>query len=1129
VRRVLALTVTAAAVLSFGVAVDADAAVTSPGNGSTVKGSVTVTESPGGHDGSTLSHCGGNTSTVLQLLNSGGTVVWSASNSGGTLNASLRTESFSNGSYTVRGTENNGANGSFLFNCKTNTSTFNNAITISNEKAITYTGDTSAVAGTGATVSAKVIDPNDGSAPLSGQAVTFSLSGGTTVSATTNASGVATATLPTTIPPRSATLTVSSPATSFFTAAGQPVPFTVKQIPTTTTATPQASAVHGQPVQFSASVSHNAGLDTTGQVQFVVDGQNFGSPVPVTSNSAVSAPTTTLSTGNHSVVAKYLGDANYATSASAAATQVVGQASTTTSLQTSVNPSTFGQSVTFTADVAIVAPGAGTPTGQVQFDVDGAPFGTAVSLSGTSASLTVSSLPAGNHTVSATYDGDADFARSTSADITQGVNLAQTSVSLESSADPSVSGQRVSFTATVDAVPPGVGTPTGAVQFSVDGNDIGAPVPLAGGTATSPSVPLLVGDHTVVANYQGSPNFAGAQGSFTQHVGRAATTTSVSSDPNPSVFGQPVTFKADVSVVAPGDGDPAGVVQFYVDGVASGNPVPLSGGSATSAAVSNLSTGDHQITASYLGGTEFQSSDSPAQTQTVNRARTATTLTSSANPAVWGQPVTLTATVAAVAPGAGNPTGTLTFSDGSTTLGSAHVGPDTGEQGSITTDALTVGAHAISVSYSGDDSFQPSSDALTQTVLRAQTSTVVISSANPAKSGQAVRFTALVSPVAPGAGQPSGTVTFTVNGAAIGSPVALSGGSATSTAFSSLSPGTYDIRATYSGDNHFVGSSAALDQSTGQTVSQGATTLALTATPNPAAFGDTVSFRTTVSAVAPATGTPSGVVDYYEGDQLVGAVSLVAAGDGSATAVFTSSTLSTGTHAITATYLGNYNFTGSSDSTSAVVGQVPTVTGLSVAPNPAVYGDTVTLTATVAASAGAPTGSVTFLDGSTVLGTTNLGTVQGSQQATLDVPGLHAGDHPLTAVYSGTPRYAGSTSVAVHETVQRAPSTLVARSFITQSPAFPDGFQIYGRVQATLTGNGGAPLPGETLVFTTTQTNTDGSVIHICTRTTDSHGSAECDATTLFPASTLDGGYDVTFNGDADYAPTTVHQVVNDR
>jgi Big-like domain-containing protein len=211
---------------------------------------------------------------------------------------------------------------------------------------------------------------------------------------------------------------------------------------------------------------------------------------------------------------------------------------------------------------------------------------------------------------------------------------------------------------------------------------------------------------------------------------------------------------------------------------------------------------------------------------------------------------------------------------------------------------------------------------------------------------------------------------------------------------------------------------------------------------------------------------------------------------------------------------------------------VPTITGLTAAPNPATFGGSVTLTAFVAASpasAGTPIGSVTFLDGSTVLGTATLASVSGQQQATLTVPGLGAGTHTLKATYSGNATFAGSTSITVAEVLQRAASHLVARSFITDSPSFPPGLQIYGTVQATLTGNGGAALAGETIVFSTTQVNTDGQTIHICTAVTDSDGVATCDATTLFPASTLDGGFDVTFNGSASYAPATVHQPVNDR
>jgi hypothetical protein len=1115
---------------------DAEAAVTTPTNGSTIQGTVTVTESPGGSDTSSilgLKHCSGNTSTQLLLVNSAGTTVWSTSNSGGALSAAIRTESYPNGTYSVKGVENSGANSGFLgTSCKTNTANFANAVTISNQKALAYSGVSDAIAGRSAAVSAKVTDPNDGSAVLAGQAVTFALSGGTSVTATTGADGVATASLPVNTPPRSATLTVSSAATAYFTATSTTVPFTVDKIPSTVTVAPTQSVVHGQEVQFTATVGHDAGLAATGQVQFTVDGNDFGAPVALSGDVAQSDVTSSLSTGDHTVVARYSGDPNYLASTSDAVTEQVGKAPTTTTIGTSLNPAVFGQPVTFTAHVNVQSPGVGAPSGAVQFDVDGNPYGTAVPMSGDAATLTIPSLGGGNHTVTATYNGNTDFATSSSADLTQGVDLAGTKVVIHSSAEPAVTGQPVTFSVDVSAQPPGVGTPTGLVQFSVDGTDIGDPVALDNGSAIAPTFnDLAPGTHVVLANYQGSADFSGELGSFTEHVNPARTTTSTISSANPSVFGQPVTFTAAVAPVAPGSGDPGGSVQFSVDGVATGSPVALTDGTATSAPIGNLTTGVHEITAAYLGDTRFAGSESDAIDQTVNRAKTTTSLRSSENPSVFGQPVTLTASLSVTGPGAGNPTGTVTFTDGATTLGVVDVGPDTDEQASIASGALAVGPHAISATYSGDADFQSSADASTQTVHRAHTSTVVTASVNPAQSGQAVRFTAVISPVAPGDGVASGTVTFTVNGAPIGSPVTLAGGSATSAAFSSLSPGTYDIEATYGGDQNFVGSSAALDEGTGLDVTQAATAMGLTSSPNPSAYGATVSFTATVSAVAPATGRPSGVVDLYDGDALLGAASL-SAGDtpGVATATITSSTLTSGSHAMRAVYLGNFNFTGQSASLSQVVGQVPTTTGLSVASNPVVYGQAVALTAVVASNppaAGAPTGPVTFTDGATVLGTVALAAQQGSQVATLSVPGLEGGVHHLRASYSGSAGSAASTSVTVDETIQRAPSTLAARWVINAPLTTPQNAPVAGQVQATLTGNNGAPLGGQTLIVTA-QRLSDETVGTICTVVTDAQGTASYNSSTIFQVFALDHGYDVSFAGSTDYLPVTIHKQFDD-
>lgn len=1129
-RRLTAIIAAVALTLGFTVAIagSADAAITAPSSGATLQGTVTLSDT-GGTDNSSIvgiKHCGGNVHTTIQLI-SGSTVVFNQVFDGaGARDVSIDTHNYPNGAYTVRTIDGNGANSGFLgTGCTTSNTTNNNNVTITNVVALSYGGPTSAAQNTSITVSATLTDPNLAASVLPGRTVTFALSGGATVNGTTNASGVASATLAIAGPPRSATLTASFAATPFYGAKSAAVTFAVTKDATATTVTAPVAVVHGQATSFTAQVAAAEGTGTpTGSVQFTVDGNNFGAAVPLSSGSATTPSTSSLSTGSHVIGASYSGDSDFVASTAGPKTQTVNKAGTTTTLSDAPAPTVSGQAVTFTATVAVVAPGVGAPSGGVQFNVDGQPFGTAVPLTGNTATLTIANLHAGNHQVDATYNGDTDFALSSSATLTHGVNRADTNVVLSTSDNIAVSGEPLTYTAHVTAVGPGAGSPSGTVQFAADGVAIGGPVPVVGGTATSPTAHLTVGDRIITADYSGDGDFSGESDTLTQDVRAAATTTTVTSSPNPSVTGQTVTLHADVTPVSPATGIPGGAVQFLVDGDPVGVFVPLHSGAAETS-FSNLTPGSHTITATYFSSDpNFVTSTSAEATQQVNKAATKTTVVSSAPTSVFGQPVTITATVSVLAPGAGAPSGTITFKDGSTVLGTAPVNSSTGEQASITTADLSVAQHAIVATYSGDDGFLTSNDSVTQAVSRAQTSTMVTSSANPAQSGQGVTFSATVTPVAPGAGDPSGTVVFTINGANLGSPATVVNGVATSTAFAALSPGTYAISATYSGDRNFVTSTGGLDQGTGQNITKGATAMTLTSSANPAGFGQAVTFTSTVSAVAPANGHPSGVVQVWEGSVLLGSTSLVANSINSSQATFVSSTLSPGSHAIRAVYVGNFNFSGQNVSISQSVGQVATVTGVESSANPSTFGDSVTLTAVVAsspASAGTPTGTVSFAEGSTALGTATIATVQGQQQASITVTGLHAGAHTIKATYAGSAAFAGSTSATFTQNVSRAATTVEAATLVTYH--YPPGFEGNGGVvRATLTGVGGAPLAGRTLVFTTTQP-TDHGVIHICDVVTDANGFASCDATVLFPAIDFDGGYDVTFAGDADYQSSHDH------
>ncbi|PYI79676.1 MAG: hypothetical protein DME26_22990, partial [Verrucomicrobia bacterium] len=186
----------------------------------------------------------------------------------------------------------------------------------------------------------------------------------------------------------------------------------------------------------------------------------------------------------------------------------------------------------------------------------------------------------------------------------------------------------------------------------------------------------------------------------------------------------------------------------------------------------------------------------------INPANTSTTVSSSVNPSVFGQPVIFTATVSAAPPGSGTPAGTVTFTIDGTPQAPATL--NAAGQATLTTTTLSVGLHTISTAYSGDGNYNSSGGALVagQTVNRANTSTALVSPINPACSGDTITFTVTVTAVSPGAGVPTGTVRFRDGGIDIGTGTLNAARQAT-LATSSLSLGTHSITATYEADPNF--------------------------------------------------------------------------------------------------------------------------------------------------------------------------------------------------------------------------------------------------------------------------------------------------------------------------------------
>ncbi|HWF17574.1 MAG TPA: Ig-like domain-containing protein, partial [Acidimicrobiales bacterium] len=898
---------------------------------STPSPALTVSESIGGLTNGVA--CGGETVPVSGALSTGSSGVsvhatLDQSTVTPSAGISQSTTTGTGGTYTVNftapvvadGLQKPGVNGSWPIEVSAGGASNNVTLEVGPQdcSATTYTGATSGLIGSAQTVSAQVIDIGTGQ-PVSGAVVTFSLNG-TTVNATTGSNGVATTAMTIAGPVGTSTISASAAATPTETASSASSPFTVQLDPTATSLTasePDASL--GDPVTFTAHVSATGPTSgaITGTVTFSVDGSQLGSPVNVNAGgNATSIADNTMTLGNHVVTAVYSGAATYGTSTGTIPAYRVHPplTPTSTTLQLSPNPSVFGQTVSLQATV-VATPG--TPDGAVSFFDGSTLLGTATLNGGSpdTAGITVSSFSVGNQALTASYAGDDEqFDSSNSPPINLNVLPSQTTTTITSEANPTVAGQGTTFDITVGPQAPGAGIPTGSVQVSVNGAPLGGPIALSGGTA-SVNDALGAGTYTVSAIYSGDGNFATSSGSTTQIVALDATTTSLLSNPNPSIQDQVVTFTATVSPNAPGGGNPTGLVTFSTDGGAttlgSANLSQTVSGAQASIQLANLPLGDTFVTATYGGDTNFTGSASQALDQSVQPAPpvvdTTTLLTTSQQPSVYGQSVSFTATVNQ-ASGPNVPQGTVQFSVDGANIGAPVLLDANGVANSGAISSLAAGGHAVIAAYSGNETagefgFNPSGAVLTQRVQQAATAASGSPSANPDPFGQAETFSIQVAAVAPGAGTPSGLVQFSLDGSTLGTPVTLdANGDASVGPVNGLAPGAHTVSFVAEGDANFLGSNGSFSF----TVSKIPTQTGLLLSPNPVVFGQPETMTATVTHTT-GSGTPSGTVTFSDGSTTL-AIIAVTGGGGSATASFTTTTLSAGPHVITATFSGDTNF-----------------------------------------------------------------------------------------------------------------------------------------------------------------------------------------------------------------------------
>jgi large repetitive protein len=909
----------------------------------------------------------------------------------------------------------------------------------------------------------------------------------------------------------------------------------------------------GQNVTFTATVSNGGGSGTpTGAVTFndtvstVVSGSlstttNSLGSASINSGIATLSPVT-LSAGNHFITAQYNGDGTFP-AGSGGLVQVVHAGASATTVTATPNPSNVGQSVAFNVAVTSVPVGGAAPTGQVTL-TQGSTVLTQLTLQNGIASFATSALPAGSTAITASYSGDSSYSASTG-NVTAVVQ-SPTLTSLSSSSNPASQGQSVTFTASVTS---SGGTPIGSVTFTDGATVLASNVAVnTSGVATLSTSALATGTHSIGASFTGSTGWQNSSsGTLTEQINQTsfATSTTVTSSPNPSNSGQSVAFTATVTST---NGTPSGSVTFADGATVLASSVAVNTGGQATFSTSTLSVGSHTITASFTGANGFGTSSGTSTPQVVQSvsnpgfpgityddwvdfegvavgaAPAATTLANSTHGTVGTWTVTnakgsLSAIAAAQDPMAGSPgtrgiqysaatgdpqdfmqfalpktqnqvslgmyyctsnqsSSVFNFEEGPHFLGfssnsfgdlwrlvdernsvdnsrSIRISP-TGPQNSVkinvadntcywlafryvksgtvdfslydtnlnliqhvstpetfgqTVDNLFLGNDLANgdsqtfYTFRFDDLIVDYTNAnfplLPTTGAPVNPTVAIASSQNPANVGQSVTFTATVTPAA------SGTASFSDGSTVLASGVAVTSGQATFTT-STLAAGSHTISTTFTPTSG-TPTTATLTQSI---LTQAATSTALTSSSNPATAGQSVTFTATVSSTS---GTPVGSVTFTDGATVLASNVAV---NTSGIATFSSSALATGSHTVGASFTGSIGWQNSSGSLTEQINQSSFATSTTVtsSPNPSNSNQSVTFTATVTSTGGTPVGSVTFTEGATALAS-NVA-VNASGQATFSTSTLSVGSHTITASFTGANGFGSSSGTAAPQVVQ---------------------------------------------------------------------------------------------------------------
>lgn len=750
--------------------------------------------------------------------------------------------------------------------------------------------------------------------------------------------------------------------------------------------------------------------------------------------------------------------------------------------------------------VATVSPSAAT--GTVAFAEGGTPIAGcgAVPVSGGQATCTRGGLAIGPHVFTASFTGSGLYLDSAAAPVTTTVTRAPTALTY-TGATTAVTGSTFTaaarLTRTAGGSTPLPGQP---VQFAITGDSCTGttnPQGIASCVLTAPAP----GSTTVSAAFAGDGTDQAATGSATVAVAKIPTTTVVVPDATTPIWGTAVQLTATVSPAA------SGTVAFTSGSttISGCDAVAVSGGIAV-CTTSDLPVGADVITASYSGDATHATSSGQA-TVTVGLRPTALTYTGDTSATV-GEPATLAGTLTDVTSGDPVVGQNLTFTRGALTC-SALTGPD-GRAACTVTPTAVAQSGPVTADFAGDAHHAAATGTGALAVAAAPTTTTVGAPATAVFSTPVV-LTATVTPT-----DGSGTVVFSVGGTPIagcaGLPLADVGGSwQAECTTSELAVGADEVTATFSGTADYTTSSG---------------TATVTVGPAPTAVrytGDTSGTVTQTLSVSAVLTNIAGSATPIAGQALTFALADLSCtgttdADGRAACDLTLTDVAQ-TGALTVTYAATTDYQAATTAADVTVDPVATTTTVA-APATGTYSVPVTITATIAPSAGA--GTVDFGSaGAPVAGCTDvpLSEVSGSWTATCTTAALPVGTDTVTAEYGGDPSYLASSGTAVVE-IRTAPTALAYTGDTTATVGRPftaaavltvaqEASPAAQRLRPLLAAEapGAIPAPGQAMTFSL------GDLT--CSATTDATGTARC---TMTPTAVAQAGELVaSFAGNEQY------------